>query len=342
MKRILFLLLAALLPAHGADLQRGVTFSDGQRITAAELHELVDDAVILPSFISGQSAASSLAGGDLLLMYSGSALYKIAANTALYQNTAIITGLTAKTQPASTDYFLLYDATGAALKKVTLDNLTWNNPIVYTNLFRYMQSNYVLPGITNLPLVVIPEYLSWVFVNDGGTNKRMSPHNLLAGWQAIVDYNNLTAQATLPLYQPTGVEAGDKTVTLQNLGGHLQVAGGFFAGTRFQSFDYDLAAGVVANTNHSLSGSPSMSRWVLVCQTNDTGGYLVGDEVEVQNFYDTGTQDQRFTTGANSTNTWLTLAATTTIGTRAKTNSAEAVITAVRWKARNYATRLNF
>src|SRR5689334_9244197 len=106
MKTRLFALLWLFLSvsAFASDLNKGITFSDGQRITAAQLHQLVDNATIVPGFYIGKDAESAVAGSDLFLVcITGTTpvLKKATANSVLYQNYALITGQTEKSTPVS-------------------------------------------------------------------------------------------------------------------------------------------------------------------------------------------------------------------------------------------------
>lgn len=116
--------------AYGADIQRGITFTDGQRLTASQLHTLVDNATITTGFIVNKPGATSLESGALFVIYSPASqqLEKVSAATALYNNTALITGLGEKGAPAANDFLLIYDATGTVLAKTMVGNF-WSNNI---------------------------------------------------------------------------------------------------------------------------------------------------------------------------------------------------------------------
>jgi hypothetical protein len=343
--RILALLLSLTLgTAHaGTDLQQAAVFSDGQRITASQLNALVGDSSILPTFLSSKTTAPALTGAELLLLYSGTSLYKLTLNSLLFQNTAIITGLAAKTAPTAADYFLIYDATGAALKKVTLDNLTWANFLVYSNLYRNFPYTAV---ITNLATEGTPANIQYLFAAESfAANRKITPHSLLYAWTQLFDYNNLTANSRIPITVPSGTEAGDLTISIQDLLSYMQIQAGMFAGTRFNSQEYAITAGQIVSTNHSLGSVPNFSNWVLVCKTNDVGGFLAGDEVPVQNFYVAGTSKPNFNCGANGTNVFLACTDPATLACRSKTNGAVEVapgITAIRWRAKNHSLALSF
>lgn len=170
---------AVIFKAHSSDIQRGMTFVDGQRITAAQLHSLVDNATIVPGFLLNKSSATSLGTGDSILLYSASAgaFYKITAQTFLYGNTALITGEPEKIIPSTNDYLLIYDSTGAVLSKVSAGNLALNN----TNLI----AGQPLLAITNADL-----NMRFLVVNRG-TNAQITLTNLFQLFTWIPPFTNL-------------------------------------------------------------------------------------------------------------------------------------------------------
>lgn len=90
----------------------------------------------------------------------------------------------------------------------------------------------------------------------------------------------------------------------------------------------------IMNTNHGLAGIPQIVRFVLVCQTNDSG-YVVGDEVNVPSF-DAG-QYPAFSGGANSTGVFLSQNGNAFV-VENKTTGTRVNATTARWKAKAYAT----
>ena len=74
-------------------------------------------------------------------------------------------------------------------------------------------------------------------------------------------------------------------------------------GAVFTSYQYAMAVGEIANTNHSLGATPSSVQWVLVCTTAELG-YAVGDEISVHSALGTAS-DFTFSAGRNSTNVFL-------------------------------------
>jgi hypothetical protein len=166
------------LAAGAADLQRGITFTDGQVLTASDLHQLIDSATIVPGFLSGKPVATSLAGGDLLLLYSGGTLYQISGNSLLYANSALITGRSEKGVPIAADYLLLWDSVSQTLEKVSAGNLALSSTNLY-NLADLWPSNASLG--TFLPAL------------NTSTNNRLSVSNLFALFTYSQLFTNLAA-----------------------------------------------------------------------------------------------------------------------------------------------------
>lgn len=318
--------------ARGADIQRGTTFTDGQTLSASDLHTLVDNATIVTAFLTGKSSASSAVGGDLLLLYSGGVFYKITANALLYQNTVLITGQTEKTGPETGDFLLLYDATALALKKVSAGNLSSNSialqPFIgHTNL---SLANTILPVLNN------------------STNGRTSLSNLFALYPYITPFTNLSAHTaptnTDRLLIWDSVAGANKTVSLGsvitqavtfvtlsnnavvpvvNYTGGLLIYGqttvsnlGRFVAQRFTSSSGALVPSTsTTNTHGFVYGQtwPQAVTCVAQCNAADNG-YAVGDYVDCHSVQwdNNGTNTVVF--GWSSTNIWTRCPATNQAG----------------------------
>lgn len=353
------LMLALQVPAM--DLERGITFTDGQRIYASELHQLIDDTAISTGFYTSKAAQTTLASGDYFLVYSPSftGYRKLTASAALYGNTALITSQTEKGAPAAGDYVLLYDASGTVLKKASVGNLVLNN----TNVF-LAASN--ITSATGTALVLI---------NQGGTNVSISVSNLLWGFDYTKPFTNLlthtspTNQDRLLIWDSAG--ATNKTTTLAGLFTNLPSATvsntdvfmSLRAGTgvvqqvtlaqiitlvsnavvlptvtnTFTSYEYPIATGLILNTNHNLGVKPTIVRGVVVCKTADVSGYAVGDEVDMRLLDVDGGFDTVIGGGGNATNVFASCATVTTLLINNKTNGASAAFTEANWRLKMYA-----
>ena len=183
-KFILFLFLATATLAQ--DINPGISFADGQRITAAQLLQLVNQATINPAFYTAKIIQTQVNTNDVILVYSpSSGVFHQVAGSALLSNPSIITGSAAGT-PEAVDQFLFYSIGSAALKNVTSSNLAiallpWLpiNSFVYTNLTNW--SGPFVPSQTNNQ----PYFLVW---DTNGVPKGQSLSNL---YSALLSTNSI-------------------------------------------------------------------------------------------------------------------------------------------------------
>jgi len=198
---LLFLCLA--LQATAGDITRGTSFADGQRVSAAQLHQLVDSATINNTFYTGKAIDSTPLDSDYLLVYSPALLgfYKMTLGTAFLFNTNLITEQTEKLYPAAGDFLLLYDASGAALKKIN-----WN--LIETNLFyflnvnsnasQFFQAGYSNAPFTNLPPLTTPILNDDQFWIEHDTNAAGS-HTNFSGY-ALTAAGYITNSTTISVF----------------------------------------------------------------------------------------------------------------------------------------------
>lgn len=349
-------ILAAAVTARGADLQAGYSFADGQHLTASQLHALVNNGTILTGFYTGKTPKYTLDGADKLLVYSASlgAYRVISATSALYTNSALITGQTAKSVPGSGDYVLLFDAAAGDLKKATLGTMVSTTNVVALQ-----------PEVTSAD----PD--GYLLVLNYGTNARITLSNLWLGFKYSAPLTNLSEH-----YAPTNLDrlliwdsvAGtNKTITLSNLVDNLpanaspdpardvvmtvtasnlakvtlntlaNVVSNRVVLSHFESADYAVNSGSLAVTNHGLGRTPALVRWVLKCRTNDST-FVVGDELPVETFQgpDASTYgDPVFQSGANSSNVFLYKLDVIVVGL--KNNGTIQQLSTNNWRAKCYA-----
>jgi hypothetical protein len=301
-------MLTALLawPALAGDLTRSITFSDGQRITAAQLHSLIDGASIGATFLTGKNLNSTVETADYVMVYDTSAgvFTKMTLSTLLMANTGLITTQAEDVNPAYNDYVLTYDASASSFAKVSITNLLYN-----TNLIA------VLPSITNLT------QSATMWVRHSGTNAQIEVTNLWLRFTYRAAFTNL-AQHTAPTNTDrlliwdslgltnkwtglSGLITNLPTVTTNGAADWLLiVTNGNVSKISANSFSNSIAAQLVANTlprkfsstptniagitgagkwvdeAHGLSGTPQMVEAVFVC-TGANLNYSVGDEVRV-------------------------------------------------------------
>jgi hypothetical protein len=236
----------AVLRAHGSDIQRGITFQDGQRLTASQLHALIDNASITTGFILNKPTATSLESGAYFVIYSpaGQELEKVSASTVLFNNTDIITTQGEKLLPAGNDFLLLYDATGTVLAKVQVANL-------------YSNSVGTLP-----PIVSTNASLTGTFVPViNGTNGIMSVSNLFLLFPYTAIFTNLPVRAHPTNFDNLLLAASDDGTNFSNQ--RISLA----------AFFTNMAAATQPVTTVPTNGTTVSTNLVFVCyQENVTNG----------------------------------------------------------------------
>ena len=350
--------------ATAGDLTRSITFSDGQRITAAQLHTLVDGASVNATFLTGKNLNSTVDTADYVLVYDTSAgtFTKMTLSTLVMANTGLITTQTDDPNPAYNDYVLTYDASASSFAKVSITNLLYN-----TNLIA------VLPSITTLGAD------ARIWVRDSGTNAAIQVTNLWANFlyrAAITNLLTLTSPTNDDRFLVWDSDAlTNKTVTLSGLFTNLTatttngnsdyyltitngtpklityanlvntVSNSIFGGS-FTSPNTNLnglAAGKYLDVPHGLQSTPKILKGVIVCTSADAG-YAVGDEVDFQGVFDPSTPastDHRgsfaITAVANSTNIFVIQGASSLFYVRSKTTGQGVDIDESKWLYRVYA-----
>lgn len=338
----LWLLLALAFIAvicKGQDISPGQTFVDGQRLTAAELSQLVSQATLQPQAITGKPNQTSVAAGDYFLVYNAAAnaLYKVSGQALLTGNTSLITGQAEKV-PVTNDFVLGYDSTGLTLVKMQLANL-WSNGIA--NLTVVPTTNlslgaffHILNGPTNGQTAISNLFAIFPYTQPF-TNLpvRSAPTNwdnlLLAGSQ---DNTNFTmyrislAQLFTNLPAVTAVTNGDRVLVWSTGTNSLDANGTnpFVASVPVQALgprtlvvnNLPCTNQAVLQTNLALLNGaayavPPFVRAVLVV-TNVAGfnnpqlGWTNGDELDASWVYTVAHPTNRiFTFGSTPTNVWL-------------------------------------
>jgi hypothetical protein len=350
--------------ANAGDLTRSITFSDGQRITAAQLHTLVDGASIGATFLTGKNLNSTVEAADYVLVYDTSAgVYtKMTLSTLLMANTGLITTQTDDPNPAYNDYVLTYDASASSFAKVSITNLIYN-----TNLIA------VLPSITNLT------QSATMWVRHSGTNAQIEVTNLWLNFTYRAPFTNL-AQHTAPtntdrlliwdstagtnkyttlsgfftnLTATTTNGASDYYITITNgtpklitYANMVNTFSNSIFGGSFTSPNTNLnglVAGKYLDVPHGLQSTPKIVKGVIACTSADAG-YAPGDEVDFQGVFDPSTPastDHRgsfaITAVANSTNVFVIQGASSLFFVRSKTTGQGVDIDETKWVYRVYA-----
>ena len=110
------------------DLARGTTFVDGVSIAnASNLNNLVDNAIILPAFISGKTAITTPGSGVEHIVDDGGTLKKIThadlATSILSGGGGMIHGRTEVTALVDADELLVWSSAAGAERKITRANM---------------------------------------------------------------------------------------------------------------------------------------------------------------------------------------------------------------------------
>ena len=144
------LILLSLVTTHASEVVRGVTLTDGQTLSAADLHSLVDTATIGSDFYSGKTAIGNLSSAyDFLVYDSGSGLFRrISANNAIYANTNLHLAPSVISSVPAYDRILVYNPTNNSISSVTLSNvLYWGSTNTsVSNLVFSTTNGFVLPA----------------------------------------------------------------------------------------------------------------------------------------------------------------------------------------------------
>lgn len=287
------------------DLTRSVTFTDGQRITAAQLHTLVDGASVNATFLTGKDLLGAVDSSDYVLTYDTSAgvFKRMTLGTLVMNNTDLITTQSDEPVPASDDYLLLYNTSGTSLTKLSIANLTLNN----TNFVRSM------PLITNL----VPSLNPSLWVTHNGTNNQIAVTNLWLAFTYRAPFTNLVEHTTptntdkLLIWDSTANT--NKWITFSGMVSNLPTATAVYSTNVFlvqsngigYQVSYTTLANSISNTinsgstytgsnalpalaatqtfTHPLAGMPQAVRVVAYFISDDAAnsGYTTGDEIDI-------------------------------------------------------------
>lgn len=353
------------LPALAADLTRGITFTDGQRITAAQLHSLVDSASIGVAFVTGKSLLGTVDSADYVLIYDTSAgtFKKMTLATLLTGNTDLITTQTEEANPASNDMLLIYDTSGVGLVKVSITNLVYNTnlihalPTITSNVLGTAKVK-LLNGGTNVSMTLDSLWLNGFNYTRAITNlsRRTQPTNNDAFllWDSVAGTNRWATWIDLVTNTPSVATVSNaallsvletnqfKNITVSNLMLQFGNSGMFYTtNLSFTTTNKTLvsvtAAGTVMNQAHSLAAVPRQVRGVLVNTTSEHG-FAVGDEVAFEHIY-SPTHILPVSVGANATNVFVIVSGdpSTSWQVRSKDAGTWQNITDTSWSMRVYA-----
>jgi len=206
-KPVLVALLCFCWASYAGDIQPGTSLTDGQLVHASDLNNLVGNATINNSFISGKSPDPTPLGSDKWIIYSPTlnGMYSLTLNAGVLQNSALITAQSEKVTPVAGDYLLMWDSVGMNLAKVSAGNLTLNN----TNLISgqpFMQASNLDPQL-HVPIL------------NYGTNAQSTGSNIFSALvpNTVTNWPTITAATNtdlVPVYSTRTGGAQTNTMTL--------------------------------------------------------------------------------------------------------------------------------
>lgn len=153
MKRLLSILvgLSCVCGLQAQDINPGISFTDGQRLTAAQLGQLVSQATIFPAFYTRQVAASTnLQSGDVFLVVNNG-LFRKMTGASVFGNTLFFTSQATVTNIPAYATLLYYNPTNNTLDQISIANLGFAFPsnIVVSNLVFATNGVQLLTPYTN-------------------------------------------------------------------------------------------------------------------------------------------------------------------------------------------------
>lgn len=201
MKKILALLLLACLTATAQDINPGISFTAGQKLTAAQLSQLVSAATILPAFYTRQTDSSTnLAIGDVFLVVRGGNSFAKLTGEDILKNPQLVTQQTLKTNADTNAVFMFYDGTGAELAKISMTNLgaTLSSYITASNI-----NVAILPVLGYLPDPLEPTNIAQLMIWDtNNAPSSISLSNLQASIAADILTNQIIPKVNQQMFQP--------------------------------------------------------------------------------------------------------------------------------------------
>lgn len=153
----LFLLLCLCASAWAGDITPGYTPVDGQRLTAAELLQLVNQAFINPSFYTAQVAAgTNLLNTDTLLVVSSGGVFHKLTGAQVINNPTFYTSQLVSSGIPTYGLMLYYDPTNANFYQITSTNFAVSiSSNIAVEKLTFARTN---ASSTNILVQVLPPY----------------------------------------------------------------------------------------------------------------------------------------------------------------------------------------
>lgn len=187
----------------GQQITPGYTPVDGQRLTAANLLQLVNQAVINTAFYSGQvSANTNLQATDILLVLSSGGQYHKLLGSGIISNPSFITSAPISTNPPGYALFPFYDTNQQSLYQVNETNFAYSiSPLLVVSNLSFAATN---SGSTNTFVQDLQTYTQPLV-----TSSNLNPAQFLVwgtnGQPATISYAQLMPYTWTNLFSPWSV-----------------------------------------------------------------------------------------------------------------------------------------
>lgn len=366
MKRLILALLLIASICRGQEISPGLTFVDGQRLTAAQLGLLVSQGKILPAFFLDKSAQTNISPTDILLIYSPASgtFHQVTGQAGLFNNTAIIGNQPVYSSVNNSNYYFLgYDQTNNLLFQVSLANFVATMPLSDIPPYSPAQPSFfnqtnpvnffvfdtndqpasitasnaaasfapILGNLFSLPYTYKQIFLPWTVY---GTNSSTNAWGYYTNFPITLYQFTNNAQTNIPTLSSTdqipvnsGSQRTNTTATLAALAQYFLLNGGQFVSTN---------AIIPSNGSqviipHLLGVTPKFVRAVLVCITNDVATtYKTNQEYDInQVCQQVGNFVHEFTVYDDATNVYVTRASTGSVNLATPAGAAYVAVTAV-------------
>lgn len=354
-----------------SDIQRGITFSPTEHITATKLHNLIDAATINTTFVTDLSAAQPTASDVFLFVQPGTPIYrKTTYNTLLLSATNLITSQSELDLPVTNDFILVFDSSSGTLAKVPLisifTNAIWAGIADFTNVpaggFSYpysyqgnggrIEHSNLFAGwwqwelfstnvgavnpLTNTPLAsfhTAPTNADMMLIWDAlhQTNKFTTLAGLMTNMPPVPLGLLTNADSLLLFSRATNAFTGSTGIVAQ-----VSVANLFQWGVQRWATNKAILSAAGGYTNaHGLAGTPQIVRVAIACTTAELG-YNIGDEIDLS----TVTRSDGGVVSANATNVFWSESSSSLYSVARRDTAASASITKANWTLKFYATYL--
>lgn len=358
------------------DLSAGYPFADGQRVTAAQLQQLVTLAQIQPAFYTRQVAQGVPLSGDLFLCYSAASgtLHKLSASSLIYTNYGLFTSQTTYTNVAPYDTFLFYDPSNVLYGQIPSTNLanvllSYVQPSLATALYASNYTYLVNKQIFTPNIYYGTNYFTnyWhqtnVFAVTNltmfGTNSvtTLTNNDTVPFFSTLQNTNTTMTLAALTQFeatqlQPQGTNKINATLT-NGVNTNLDYTTYFTVTSETNTFSSNAVPTLAPNwfttselglanssyqsvTNFALNGTIPRFTRWVLVCKTADLGYVAGQEVEVMNTWESSTGRSHFSTGTSTNAVWVQVSNANTLQFLNTSGAATSIASTNNWRLKCY------